>query len=624
MSLPVSIGDVFLMSKLAWTLAQTFTTGRKSAPAEFGEVENQLYSLSAALGAIRKVGEGGVTSMPNDQAQYPLLNREAVQDGESILNKILSNCEETLKHLQHTVEKYGGIVEQTDPGRPLLKRWSREVIKNWRKIAWTTEKDLVLGIIVNSRATQIEDSLKDNSAMLKEIHLWWTNNLKNAFDGAPSNAVSSHTASVAHPLRFEVHADGSEGLQLICSRASLHENWKEGTELFSCDCNLSAPTSGSYHARLADYQLSHLSFIYRNLGAQRVWTLYRIFDKSFNRLIPITIEGVHLGQINDFEESIVKALSDSQAWKMLRGGMSNMLTQIEPDRQQGRALHILGDLKNLHKSLETVSFAIGHRTYTRSAIEGVNLLHYRALSNSSNREQFSVESGGAFCEHAEVVIFYDESEATTSADITRSVIQLRRNTLVKLNEGNAAVVVAGVRSIGYNRKNESSHIDNADITFQFTHSEVAQFFYTQLEEMRKELFVLSLQYPRRDEKVALHLQAAQVQCEDIFIPNGEIFIVRNIEDKFRLIIISRNKCTILSQVLAEDFFTSPATNGSANFRSSTYLVQLEGTGTRKIYHYQNGFKFVIFHSRQSELMFELGRNTLSRTLPIREITNSEM
>jgi hypothetical protein len=52
MALPVSIGDVIAMAKLAKTIALAFTKGRKSAPAEFREVENQLYSLSTALAAF--------------------------------------------------------------------------------------------------------------------------------------------------------------------------------------------------------------------------------------------------------------------------------------------------------------------------------------------------------------------------------------------------------------------------------------------------------------------------------------------------------------------------------------------------------------------------------------------
>lgn len=49
MSMPVSIGDILLLSKIAYQIGVAFTSGRKSAPREFAEVENQLFALSTAL-----------------------------------------------------------------------------------------------------------------------------------------------------------------------------------------------------------------------------------------------------------------------------------------------------------------------------------------------------------------------------------------------------------------------------------------------------------------------------------------------------------------------------------------------------------------------------------------------
>lgn len=160
MTSPVSFGDAFLMSKLAWTLAQAFTKGRKSAPAEFREVENQLYAISSALQAFKKACDGGHAALPADVS---LLGTRPARD-ETIQN-ILANCDKTLKHLEEIIRKYGGIVQETDSGKPLVKRWSSNLIKDFRKIAWTTEKgdlatlrsqlmvhtnslDLVMGVIL--------------------------------------------------------------------------------------------------------------------------------------------------------------------------------------------------------------------------------------------------------------------------------------------------------------------------------------------------------------------------------------------------------------------------------------------------------------------------------------------
>lgn len=46
----------------------------------------------------------------------------------------------------------------------------------------------------------------------------------------------------------------------------------------------------------------------------------------------------------------------------------------------------------------------------------------------------------------------------------------------------------------------------------------------------------------------------------------------------------------------EDSAASTGTRATANFTSPTWLVQMEGPGVRKVYHYPKGFKFLNFHS----------------------------
>ncbi|KAK0619126.1 hypothetical protein B0T14DRAFT_603011 [Immersiella caudata] len=88
-----------------------------------------------------------------------------------------------------------------------------------------------------------------------------------------------------------------------------------------------------------------------------------------------------------------------------------------------------------------------------------------------------------------------------------------------------------------------------------------------------------------NEKVALHVQVTEVQCEKVFIFDGELLIIRNAEGKFRLVILSRNECTTMSQ---------------------------EWKGERKVYRYPKELKFLDFHSAYAERMFELGRIAVSQ------------
>jgi hypothetical protein len=139
MTSPVSIGDAIMLSRIAYDLARTFTSGRKSAPAEFQEVQNQLYALGGALGFLAndrtetmdKSRVGSVKSGEGNKAEFD-------QDG--ILDQMISNCRMTLKHLEEIVDKYMVIdPSAANQGPTSLKSWRQDVKKIWRKIRWTTE-----------------------------------------------------------------------------------------------------------------------------------------------------------------------------------------------------------------------------------------------------------------------------------------------------------------------------------------------------------------------------------------------------------------------------------------------------------------------------------------------------
>jgi len=139
MTSPVSIGDAFLMAKLAIKLGRAFTKGRKSAPAEFREVENQLYSLSAALAALDSAHKTAGSALTIDRTRLPSLSQQHQAEGGDVLKVMLQSCEETLKHVEAIVERYSSIGKAADSGAPVFKRWGRDVKDNWKKIEWTTE-----------------------------------------------------------------------------------------------------------------------------------------------------------------------------------------------------------------------------------------------------------------------------------------------------------------------------------------------------------------------------------------------------------------------------------------------------------------------------------------------------
>lgn len=143
MSLPVSIGDILLLSKIAYNIALAFTSGRKSAPAEFIEVENQLFALSTALHVLTEQVEKGGLPLQDDE-------KGAEDDGESLapgaLRAMITNCRRTLEGMQKVVDKYCNVkdsfaeTENDKSGVKLPKRkWSKKLRDNWSKVVWTTE-----------------------------------------------------------------------------------------------------------------------------------------------------------------------------------------------------------------------------------------------------------------------------------------------------------------------------------------------------------------------------------------------------------------------------------------------------------------------------------------------------
>jgi hypothetical protein len=136
MTSSLSVGDAFLIAQLALKLGRAFTKGRKSAPAELREVENQLYSLSAALQALHGTQS---TAISIDPATLPRSSQQRQANGKNVLHAMLENCEVTLRHLETVVNKYSSINEPQDQDAPLFKKWSKRIRTDWSKIRWTTE-----------------------------------------------------------------------------------------------------------------------------------------------------------------------------------------------------------------------------------------------------------------------------------------------------------------------------------------------------------------------------------------------------------------------------------------------------------------------------------------------------
>ncbi|MCJ1400113.1 hypothetical protein MMC11_003316 [Xylographa trunciseda] len=124
-----SIGDILMLSQLAWKIGCAFTAGQAGAPAQFQEVENELKSLTTAITLLAE-------SLDEDGS---LLARadERTREG---LDKILGCCRQTLNDLDSFVSQYQEIRRFDEAGGlATQKSWRSVLLKNYKKIMWTTE-----------------------------------------------------------------------------------------------------------------------------------------------------------------------------------------------------------------------------------------------------------------------------------------------------------------------------------------------------------------------------------------------------------------------------------------------------------------------------------------------------
>ncbi|KAK6525126.1 hypothetical protein TWF694_005272 [Orbilia ellipsospora] len=285
MASPVSIGDVFLLAKLAYTLGRSFTTGRKSAPAEFQEVESQLYSISTALSALDHACKNGRLALGINNTGIPPSLRDARGNTvDDALVSMLQGCQDMLKHLEALVSKYT-LVSEPHPGTPQRTKWTGELKKNWRKIMWTKEGgdlavlrrslsihinslNLALGVINHTQNDRVENQVNRVTLMLTEIHAWFAANIQNNISGVSASMSSIQIASLADTplarIHFELWEESPNGLECLCPSASVHPKWNErrpGQEgvygdtqqpLFECHCAFQSGQGIPHPFRISD------------------------------------------------------------------------------------------------------------------------------------------------------------------------------------------------------------------------------------------------------------------------------------------------------------------------------------------------------------------------------------
>ncbi|KAI0554894.1 hypothetical protein F4679DRAFT_570280 [Xylaria curta] len=518
-----------------------------------------------------------------------LTNRAVHENSQSvtihdIFEHIILNCKQVPAHSEEIFNKYAIVSEKPDPQKSKIERWSQSILMNWRKIEWTTEKggdlntlrnqimvhtnslSLHVNINTSSRAASIEQSLSKKLTLLEELHQWYVVNLKETTSKRSKTSdeliCAPNQPAQVFLLTFELAKKTEKGDEILCPCLALRSEWIEsfldgtlGPGLgctFACNCSQ-----------------CHVGLLSQQVTVQRY------------------------GYIRHLEDTFFRTLSSRRAGDILAQGVGNRLCYISQEDEEQHILEAISDLSISQKSVESIIFR-SSRTRHDSGGTQIHSAHW--------------------LEYAEVLISFNGGEAQESDDVVSMVLKLRRNTCTKLME--RASVDMSIEGVGTHSDERTTAHNGLDVTFQFTTKSAAKRFHEKIENMQTELFVRCLQYPRSNKRVILNLQTARVECESLYIDDAEVIIVVDANAECLLIVVSRTRCTIISQVLVDDFFTFPSNR--PHYTGSTYLVQIDDTGERKIYHYKNGFRNLSLSTTQANRIPELARSSVSLSIRDRE------
>ncbi|KAF4494983.1 hypothetical protein FAGAP_8884 [Fusarium agapanthi] len=227
MASPISFGDAYTMAKIAYRLGRAFTKGRKSAPAEFHEVENQLYALSTALESLKQAtDEGKIAGRP----QHGIDNEP--------ITIMLANCNETLSHLDNLVKEYGSLSSSGDKdtgSETAFTRIGKKIKRNWQTIQWTTEGGdlatlrsqlifhtnslgLVLGAVNNARTAKMSTQVSESAEKIpQKLYRLLLTDTESSGDGRTVVQPTFEIQDSHVIIYFKLQGDGFD-----CQRAAFH------------------------------------------------------------------------------------------------------------------------------------------------------------------------------------------------------------------------------------------------------------------------------------------------------------------------------------------------------------------------------------------------------------------
>ncbi len=127
-----------MLAKMAYKIGRAFSSGAKSAPAEFAEVQSLLFSVGGALrilaGTLPHCIDEKSTENTPETSSYPIDDEAGL-----LVANIASRCQDVLRHLETFVDKYSVLGADAGESDGRRRHWKEDFKKNWKKVVWTKE-----------------------------------------------------------------------------------------------------------------------------------------------------------------------------------------------------------------------------------------------------------------------------------------------------------------------------------------------------------------------------------------------------------------------------------------------------------------------------------------------------
>ncbi|KAL2010812.1 hypothetical protein VTN00DRAFT_3530 [Thermoascus crustaceus] len=609
MAFQISIGDIVMRSKLAFRLAHAFTTGRKSAPAEFQEVQNQLYSLSKALDFF---GSHTSRASPN---RFGLDSR--AQGGS--LSAMIENCRSTLNHLERLVDKYMVLQgdHTHDPSTSHGKRWRSEFLQNWTRVKWTTEGG-DLSKLQHNLAIHINSLTLAATVVNRQLE-------RHVLPKDESSGTSITDADSVLTLSIMVGVRDRQEVSSLCPNASFGSESLEtmlfpnSGRLFECRYP-SRPgeliQGGKHDKELSKLSLLPTSLLVRMHGRQQLWKL-RVSSRRTSRVTTLLLGNVSPSKLVDFE-SRINELAMAQARRVVSRRVGSMLAFPCVDthgQPQIAVLNMMCDTRHLHDRIARVDFLANGQCYSQKFIKTIQLLLYKALSEAG---ESSYKDSGELVFH----VGTQSGNEPSSIDLpSRLIVNIDHSNRVAYGPKACVLRVCDVDCVSESDSGQRDQVRAANVQVELSDMKSTNVLLQRIEQLQQGLLMYKLRSTQSCERVVYQMPIEMLTVHNYHLVNATLRLLFNTSTgQYRLVILNASNSVCVSIELPLSFFHHLATtNDTALFLNYPCWISDSSQQQTMLYEHRSGITLTCASDETQQLLVMLLRSVAQgdQILPLR-------